>query len=312
MSNYLITGYHGEPHVTPENDRGINASIFGTGRFVLPVGEQFRAEFIGNNTVRMYDGKLMDNGAAAGIPVGEYIDFLIPNAGQGMNRDDHIIFQYSLDPSTLVESGTFTVVQGEEYQLSAGTGTVPELTQSDLLTGEATLDQMALWRVPVSDVTISAPVRVFDVYDRPLSVIGPDNIATRAVTSAKIDTGAIFSDHISSRAVTRAKIADGAVNAEKVDQASLLTLFAPGDAGLGTYPTMSDNTEILESIRNGFWAYNNSNAPLISGNNDTRFAYGISLNYNANHATQIGYCVYTGTRIIRHKHNGTWTNWTTA
>lgn len=36
--NYLITGYWGEPHVTAENDRGINAAIFGAGRFVLPVG----------------------------------------------------------------------------------------------------------------------------------------------------------------------------------------------------------------------------------------------------------------------------------
>ena len=80
--NYLITGYCGEPHVTAENDRGIHAAMFGTGRFVLPVGEQFKAEYIGNNTIRMYDGKLMDNGAAAGIPVGEYVDFLITNTGQ--------------------------------------------------------------------------------------------------------------------------------------------------------------------------------------------------------------------------------------
>ena len=59
--NYLITGYWGEPHVTAENDRGINAAMFGTGRFVLPVGEQFKAEYIGNNTIRMYDGKLMES-----------------------------------------------------------------------------------------------------------------------------------------------------------------------------------------------------------------------------------------------------------
>ena len=88
MANYLITGYWGEPHVTAENDRGINAAIFGAGRYVLPVGEQFRAEYIGNNTVRMYDGKLTDNGAAAGIPAGRYVDLTISEAGQGMNRND--------------------------------------------------------------------------------------------------------------------------------------------------------------------------------------------------------------------------------
>ena len=156
--NYLITGYWGEPHVTAENDRGINAAIFGTGRFVLPVGEQFRAEYIGNNTIRMYDGKLMNNGAAAGIPAGEYVDLLITNAGQGKKRNDLIVFQYSQDASTLIESGTFVVVQGAE---SSGTASDPELTHEDLLSGKATFDQMALWRVSVSGTTISAPAKLF-------------------------------------------------------------------------------------------------------------------------------------------------------
>ena len=158
--NYLITGYWGEPHVTAENDRGINAAMFGTGRFVLPVGEQFKAEYIGNNTIRMYDGKLMNNGAAAGIPVGEYVDLLIANAGQGMNRNDIIVFQYSQDASTLIESGTFVVIQGAESSVTASD---PALTQEDLLSGEASFDQMALWRVPVSGATISAPVKLFSV-----------------------------------------------------------------------------------------------------------------------------------------------------
>lgn len=159
--NYLITGYWGEPHVTAENDRGINAAIFGTGRFVLPVGEQFRAEFIGNNTIRMYDGKLMNNGAAAGIPAGKYIDLSISEAAQNMNRNDLIVFQYKRDGVTLVESGTFVVVKGAE---TSSTAKDPTLTQSDLMTDEATFDQMALWRVPVSGSTISDPVKVFNVH----------------------------------------------------------------------------------------------------------------------------------------------------
>ena len=159
-NNYLITGYWGEPHVTAENDRGINAGLFGTGRFVLPVGERFKAEYIGNNTIRIYDGKLMNNGAAGGIPVGEYVDLLITNANQGMKRNDLIVFQYEQDTSTLVERGTFVVVQGTE---SSGTAADPELTQQDLLSGEAVFDQMALWRVSVSGATISAPVQVFDL-----------------------------------------------------------------------------------------------------------------------------------------------------
>lgn len=160
MTNYLITGYWGEPHVTAENDRGLYASIFGSGRFILPVGEQFRAEYIGNNTVRVYDGKLLDNGALAGIPAGMYVDLFVPETGQGMNRTDLIVFQYSKDASTLVETGEFIVVPGEE---TSGTPADPALSQQDLLSDLATFDQMALWRVSVSGSVILAPVPLADV-----------------------------------------------------------------------------------------------------------------------------------------------------
>ena len=128
--NYLITGYCGKNHVTAECDRGIHAGIVGVGRYVLPVGKQFKAENIGNNRIRIYDGKLVDNGAAAGIPAGEYIDLTIPNASQGMKRNDLIVFQYSQDSSTLIETGSFIVVRGTE---TSGTAVDPTLRQEDLL-----------------------------------------------------------------------------------------------------------------------------------------------------------------------------------
>lgn len=182
--NYLITGYHGEPHVTAENDRGIQAGIVGAGRFVLPVGNQFRCDYVGNNTIRMYDGKLLDNGAAAGIPAGEYLDFPIANAGQGMQRNDLIVFQYSRDISTMVETGAFIVIQGVE----GSTATDPALTQEDLLSGDATLDQMVLYRVHVSGVTINTPEQLFAVSE-PISDLAKDDHVHGAITNdGKIGT----------------------------------------------------------------------------------------------------------------------------
>ena len=194
MPNYLITGYHGEPHVTAENDRGINAAIFGTRKVVLPVGRQFFAEYIGNNTVRMYDGKLSDNGAAAGIPSGEYVDLLIAEAGQGKKRNDLIVFQYSQDSSTLVESGSFVVVKGAETTSSA---TDPVLTEGDLLSSKTTFDQMALWRVSVSGATISAPVQLFQ--------IASSSEITKAAIEAVL-TGDITTHTHSQYNLTKAKI----------------------------------------------------------------------------------------------------------
>lgn len=193
--NYLITGYWGEPHVTAENDRGINAAIFGAGRFVLPVGEKFRAEYMGNNTIRIYDGKLMDNGAAAGIPAGSYVDLLIANAGQGMKRSDIIAFQYSQDASTLVESGSFVVIQGTE---TSGTAADPALTQNDLLEGDAAFDQMPLYRVPVSGTTISAPVKLFATSKSIADLSGgetitPDDIGAAYEVSKLTPSGGVAS-----------------------------------------------------------------------------------------------------------------------
>ena len=177
--NFLITGYWGEPHVTAENDRGINAGIVGAGRFVLPVGKQFEAEYVGNNTIRLYDGKLLDNGAAAGIPAGEHVDLVIASASYGMKRNDLIVFQYEQDKSTLIESGVFAVIQGVE---TSGTASDPELTQEDLLSGNATFDQMALWRVPVSGSVISAPVQLFEV-SKSLDNAGSGSVVVDAVSN---------------------------------------------------------------------------------------------------------------------------------
>ena len=186
--NLLITGYWGEPHVTAENDRGFNAAVFGPGRFVLPVGEQLRAEYIGNNTVRIHDGKLMDGGAVGGIPAGKYIDLLIPEAGQGMNRNDLIVFQYSKDVSTLIETGSIVVVKGTE---TTGTAADPVLEQQDLLTDEATFDQMALYRVSVSGASISEPVRLFKIisnFQGMKSALGAQNLLDNADWTEPVNT----------------------------------------------------------------------------------------------------------------------------
>lgn len=188
--NYLITGYCGKNHVTAECDRGIHAGIVGAGRYVLPVGKQFKAENVGNNTIRIYDGKLVDNGAAAGIPAGEYIDLIIPNASQGMNRNDLIVFQYSQDHSTMIETGSFIVVRGTE---TSGTAVDPTLQQEDLLSGMATFDQMALWRIPVSTGTISSPVQLFEV-SKSLADAGGKNIVVDAFSSDGISYTATVED----------------------------------------------------------------------------------------------------------------------
>ena len=44
MALELVTGYWGQNHVTAEQEADLNAGIFGSGFYVLPVGEKMRAE----------------------------------------------------------------------------------------------------------------------------------------------------------------------------------------------------------------------------------------------------------------------------
>lgn len=250
--NYLITGYWGEPHVTAENDRGINAAMFGIGRFVLPVGQQFRAEYIGNNTIRLYDGMLMDNGAAAGIPFGEYVDLLIPNAGQGMNRNDLIVFQYSQDASTLIEKGEFVVVQGTETE---GTATDPEFTQGDLLSTETAFEQMPLWRISVSGAAISAPTQLFTFHSGYLSASGGQ--FTTLNTLLKTPS-------------SDAKI--GIHNGSKAAEGAGIWLYGNNSSGQGkfsvqVYDVTSSTYRSLSGSPNGdlMWDGGYLNPPMVAG-----------------------------------------------
>lgn len=174
--NYLVTGYWGEPHVTSEDDRRINAAAFGKGRFVLPVGNQFNAKKIGGVTVRLDDGILIDNGAVASMNRGTFHNFEIDSAATGMKRNDLIIFEYRRDFSTQIESGTFKILKGEE---TSGTPSDPVLKQNDLIDMLVLLDQMALWRIPVNGIDIGTPERIAPVvWNNPPLEVGVEYCTT--------------------------------------------------------------------------------------------------------------------------------------
>lgn len=246
-NNYLITGYWGEPHVTVENDRGVNAAIFGAGRFVFPIGNQFRAEYIGNNTVRVYDGKLIDNGAIAGIPVGHYVDLLIPEAAQGMKRNDIIVFQYSKDAATLIESGNFVVVKGEE---TSGTPTDPALTQQDILSDTATFDQMPMWSVSVSSTIISEPVQLFTVCENLATIY--ENL-TRAMAQVLSDAQTIVEGHTADTENPHGVTAEQA-GAAPVTHRSTEDKYGKGSSIYYGHVKLSDATDNTSGVSGGIAA----------------------------------------------------------
>ena len=75
MSNlHLITGYAGEAHITSADQGSFNAALFGNGEFVLERGNQFAANIITNNQVRVLDGDLLMQGRHIRLEENTYVD----------------------------------------------------------------------------------------------------------------------------------------------------------------------------------------------------------------------------------------------
>lgn len=113
----IITGRKGYPHVTSQQQRDINASLLGSGDYVLSVGKKLRAQQVDSNKVRIFDGLLSMGGCIASIEANEYEDVNIENGSIGKIRADLICahYQRSTDESgKLIENVSLEVLKGEE------------------------------------------------------------------------------------------------------------------------------------------------------------------------------------------------------
>lgn len=156
----LVTGYRGEVHVSAVDQRNLNAAYFGKNEYVLENNEQFNLEVLSNNQVRVYSGDGMMQGAHFRINEGEYVDLSIENGIAGYERHDLVIARYTKDSITGVEKVEFVVKKGTATD---GTAQDPTLTTGDVTNGEALVNEMALWRIPLDGLNVETPVKLFEV-----------------------------------------------------------------------------------------------------------------------------------------------------
>lgn len=206
MSNYIITGHTGEPHVTAVQQRRINAGLSGSGRYILPVGGNLACSYIGSNTVRVSGGVARINGMDVGIDPGTYVDLAISNGTQGVARNDLVVIRYTKDQATGIEVADFVIVTG-----TPGAGD-PSLTQGSLIDGTTLLDETALARVVVTGTTISSPVMLLprggpakrlDDMDTSFSTAA---LSTPAISSANVTMSSTSSTALASVAQDGATI----------------------------------------------------------------------------------------------------------
>lgn len=158
MGAYIVTGLKGQEHVTSADDGAFNAGIVGTGKYVMRTAEQFAAEIVSNNIVRIKSGDLVNQGRHIRIEVNDYEDMTIENGAQSVKRNDLIVMRYKKDTSTTIEleSAELVVIKG----IAGATATDPTYTSGDILAG-ATQDDFPLYRVSLNGLNIEKVTPLF-------------------------------------------------------------------------------------------------------------------------------------------------------
>ena len=155
----LMDGFADGPHVTEVQIGLANQAVIGPDDYVLEGGRESEAQVLTNNSIRIFDGVYCIQGRRDVIPANGYTDVTIANGSQSMNRNDIIVRRYRKDESSEIETTEYAVIKGTP---SSGTAVDPKVTIGDIRSG-ATLHEMALYRVKLTGLNITAVEPMFNI-----------------------------------------------------------------------------------------------------------------------------------------------------
>lgn len=245
----IITGYRGEAHVTAQQDRDTNMSIFGTGTHIMPVGSQMAATIISANEVDIADGLVIAEGCTAEIPRGTTESMTIENGTQGMLRIDLIVAKYTKNSGTSVESMELDVITGTPAASSPAT---PSHTTGSIANGD-TLVEFPLYKVTLDGITIESVECLVDVITfadgtdltNLSNLVGSTSMGTTATTV----TGAVAEVN-SALSALRKNLQMGY---------KYVTHTAAGVVSVGvTFPTAFDGAPVVMAMPSGAYPQNMS------------------------------------------------------
>ena len=153
----IIDGYVGTPNIYADVIGEHNISMYGSGDYVLNVGECLGYELISNNEIRIKDGMFITQGRRGYIKKGTTEVCQIDNGAQTGKRNDLIVIEYAKDLSTQVESHVIRVLKG----IPGAEASDPEITTGNIPDG-AILHQMPLYRVKIEGLNIVAVEQLFE------------------------------------------------------------------------------------------------------------------------------------------------------
>lgn len=148
----IITGYRAEPHLTSQQDRDVNSSIFGSGIYILNIGSKLAATVISANEIQIADGLIVAEGCAAEVAAGTTESMTISNGDQDMLRKDLIVLRYTKDAGTGVEDMELAVIEGTPAASSPAT---PSYTSGSITNGDTTVE-FPLYTINIDGITIDS------------------------------------------------------------------------------------------------------------------------------------------------------------
>lgn len=234
MSLHLVTGYAGVEHITSADQGAYNMGTYGEGEFVLNRGNKFTATIVTNNSINVADGEAIMQGRFIKMPAGTSEAVAIENGTQGMNRKDLICIRYEKNSNTGVESASFVVKKGTE---SSGTPADPSYTHGDITDGDDLVNEMPLYRVNLSGLTISS---IDTMYSLKISLVDyMDNYQLPVASSSVLGGVKIGGEGVS------------------LDANNKLQVNAPGTSSISgkIYGTRGGIRKVTDSVKKWLFGY---------------------------------------------------------
>lgn len=138
MGLELVTGYRNRAHITSGDDGCRNASILGTGKYVMDIGEKFSYQPITLATrIIINDGDLFNQGRHMHLRKGEHIELEIDILESGFERNDLIVARYKKNVTTGIEDAELIILTGDQ---SSSDPQDPTYYEGNIFSGEMHLE----------------------------------------------------------------------------------------------------------------------------------------------------------------------------
>lgn len=258
----IVTGYKGQAHISSNDEQGKNQGIFGTGSYVMDIGNRFSPTAVTANEIQIADGEGIIQGVHFRVDPGTYDTVTIENGEQGLQRKDLIVCRYTKDSSTSIENTEWVVIKGTP---AASNPARPAYITGDILAGAVEAD-MPMYEVVLNGINLSAINPLFSTLIPQAELLSRLGTAENRITQINSDienmTAAILTGSMHDIKKPGIYYVSNAVTDKPVEYGGILVLASASTSGVtmsGIYcSNRSQGVDLYSvSVISGAWTYLN-------------------------------------------------------